>query len=117
MAFSKYAEFDGRSRRSEYWYFQLFNLIISTAITFAGLSVDFEYLGSLYSLIVFIPSLSVTVRRLHDTDHSGWSMLIGLIPLVGWIILIVWLAKDGTPGQNAYGLNPKEEGEDFQLYE
>ena len=110
-----YADFTGRARRSEYWYFVLFNLIISFVIGFtfgviAGI-LDMPalvYLAYLWSLAVFIPSLAVSVRRLHDIGRSGWWLLLSLIPLVGAIILIFWHCTDSQPGANQYGPNPKE---------
>ena len=110
-----YADFTGRARRSEYWYFALFNLIISFVIGFtfgviAGI-LDMPALDNLtylWSLAVFIPSLAVSVRRLHDIGRSGWWLLLSLIPLVGSIILIIWCCFDSQPGANQYGSNPKE---------
>lgn len=110
----KYAVFSGRSRRKEYWFFVLFNLIISGALYMvdnmlgtvneeAGAGV----LGGIYSLAVLIPSIAVLVRRLHDTDRSGWWILIGLIPFIGVIVLLVFAVQDGSPGQNRFGDNPK----------
>jgi uncharacterized membrane protein YhaH (DUF805 family) len=112
-ALKKYAEFKGRARRKEFWMFVLFNLIISI-----GLSIIDSVLGtktangtgllnSLYSLAVIIPSIAVAVRRLHDTNHSGWVWFLFLIPIVGWIILLVFLCTDSIPGENKYGPNPK----------
>ena len=110
-----YADFTGRARRSEYWYFVLFNFIVSILI---GLSLGviagllnvpaLVYLAYLWSLAVFIPSLAVSVRRLHDIGRSGWWLLLSLIPLVGSIILIIWCCFDSQPGANQYGSNPKE---------
>ena len=110
-----YADFTGRARRSEYWYFVLFNFIVSILI---GLSLGgiagrlnvpaLVYLVHLWSLAVFIPSLAVSVRRLHDIGRSGWWLLLSLIPLVGAIILIIWHCTDSQPGANQYGPNPKE---------
>ncbi len=110
-----YADFTGRARRSEYWYFVLFNFIVSILI---GLSLGviagllnvpaLVYLAYLWSLAVFIPSLAVSVRRLHDIGRSGWWVLLSLIPLVGAIILIIWHCTDSQPGANQYGPNPKE---------
>lgn len=110
-----YADFTGRARRSEYWYFVLFNFIVSILI---GLSLGviagllnvpaLVYLAYLWSLAVFIPSLAVSVRRLHDIGRSGWWLLLSLIPLVGAIILIIWYCTDSQPGANQYGPNPKE---------
>ncbi len=110
-----YADFNGRARRSEYWYFVLFNLIISFVIGFtfgviAGI-LDMPALANLaylWSLAVFIPGLAVSARRLHDIGRSGWWLLLSLIPLVGAIILIIWYCKDSQPGANQYGSNPKE---------
>jgi len=105
----KYAVFSGRARRTEYWMFVLFNIIISFVLGFVeGLVGGPGVLGMLYSLAVLIPGFAVGFRRLHDTDRSGWWVLICLIPFIGAIALIVILALDGTPGQNKYGANPKE---------
>ena len=110
----QYAVFKGRARRREYWFFILFNLIASvvlTVIDFMTGSLDPELgiglLSGLYSLAVLIPSLAVTVRRLHDTDRSGWWLLIGLVPLIGAIVLLVFMLLDSTPGDNQHGANPK----------
>jgi uncharacterized membrane protein YhaH (DUF805 family) len=115
MAWSKAADFTGRARRSEYWYFQLFNALVFLALI--ALGVILRVTGgavqtitipcSLYSLICFIPSLSCTVRRLHDTGRSGWWYCISFLPLIGAVILLVFLVTDSEPGWNAYGHNPK----------
>ncbi|MEU9385693.1 DUF805 domain-containing protein [Streptomyces sp. NPDC048279] len=103
----KYAVFSGRARRQEYWMFFLFNAIISIVLLVVGRVIGFAALGLIYDLAVFLPGLGVAVRRLHDTGRSGWAVLVGIIPLVGWIILLVWLASEGKPEQNQYGDNPK----------
>ena len=110
----QYAVFKGRARRKEYWFFFLFNLIASvvlTVIDFMTGLLDAELgiglLSGLYSLAVLIPSLAVTVRRLHDTDRSGWWLLIGLVPLLGGIVLLVFMLLDSMAGDNQYGANPK----------
>lgn len=103
----KYAVFEGRARRSEYWYFLLFNLIASIIIGVIGGMLDFKQLASIYSLAVLVPSIAVTVRRLHDTNHSGLWFLIGLIPIIGWIVLLILTIRDGDAGPNRYGPNPK----------
>ncbi|MFT7557955.1 MAG: uncharacterized membrane protein YhaH (DUF805 family) [Planctomycetota bacterium] len=110
MVLKKYAVFRGRSRRAEYWYFILINSIISFAIgmVFGSSYGDTSIVNYIYSLAVFIPGLAVTVRRMHDINKSGWWILINLIPLVGWIIFIVWAARDSQEGANKYGSNPKE---------
>ena len=114
VVLSKYADFSGRSRRAEYWYFVLVNLIINIGLAIGdvmfGLVIapNLGVLGLVYGLAVFIPSIAVLCRRLHDTGRSGWWWLIALIPLVGGIILIVFLAEDSDPGDsNNYGPNPK----------
>ncbi len=112
-ALKKYAVFSGRSRRKEYWYFVLFNLIISFVLglidRFLGLTTEYGLgiLGGLYSLAVLIPGLAVAVRRLHDTNRSGWWLLINLVPFVGPIIAIIFLVQDSDTGSNRYGPWPK----------
>lgn len=106
--FTRYATFSGRARRPEFWWFALFSFlanIVVTVVEFAifGYYGDFSPLSTLFSLAMIIPSFAVGARRLHDTGRSGWWQLIVLIPLVGWIILIIWLATRGEEGPNAYG--------------
>jgi uncharacterized membrane protein YhaH (DUF805 family) len=108
----KYAVFSGRARRKEYWTFTLINVLISIVLTIiemvAGLTHGgFGPLTSLYSLAVLIPGLAVSIRRLHDTNRSGWWLLIPLVPLIGIIALLVFLVSDSDPGENQYGPNPK----------
>ena len=114
-ALKKYAVFGGSSRRKKYWYFVLFNIIVGVVL--AGIDVllgtfsfaqNIGLLSAIYSLAVLIPSLAVTVRRLHDIDRTGWWIFINLIPLIGTIVLLVFALLDGTPGSNRYGPNPKE---------
>ena len=113
-ALKKYAVFSGRSRRREYWYFVLFNIIVGIVLGWidALLGTRGSYAGAgllsgIYGLAVIIPSLAVTVRRLHDIDRSGWWILIALVPLIGVIVLLVFALLDSTPGDNRYGPNPK----------
>lgn len=108
----KYTVFDGRAARSEFWYFTLFNVIISFVLgildSIIGTSSGgIGVLGGLYGLGVLLPSLAVGSRRLHDTDRSGWMQLLVLIPFVGAIILIVFFTQDSKPGANQHGPNPK----------
>ena len=107
-ALKKYAVFSGRARRMEFWIFVLFNIIIGCILGIIDAVVGTVVLGAIYSLAVFIPSIAVTVRRLHDTDRSGWWYFIILIPLIGLIVLLVFMVLDGTPGPNRFGDNPKE---------
>ena len=110
----KYACFSGRARRQEYWLFVLFNIIAGIIIgVIAGVLVSvtnvtaFAYLGTIYNLAVLIPGLAVLFRRLHDTGRSGWWWLLAFIPIIGWIVLIVFCCIDSQPGDNQYGPNPK----------
>ena len=106
VVFERYAVFEGRAGRAEYWWFFLANFLISLVLQGLGRGASILAIVSLiYSLALLIPGLAVAVRRLHDTDKSGWWILISLVPLVGIIVLIVFLATDGDPGANQYG-NP-----------
>ncbi len=110
-AFKKYADFEGRDNRPQYWYFYLFNLTIIIILAIVDNSLENEILVSLYSLVIFLPNLAIGVRRLHDIGKSGWWLLISLIPIVGWIWIIVLLATKGEDKPNKYGSVPK--GDDF----
>lgn len=109
----KYADFEGRARRKEYWMFILFNILISFVIGILGAIIGETgglitvSLSGLYSLFIFIPSIAVTVRRLHDTNRTGWWILIWFIPVIGWVILFIFMILDSDPNANAYGENPK----------
>lgn len=112
-----YLDFKGRARRQEYWMFVLINILISIALGVIDgvLGLNFGedgngFLSTIYGLIVFLPSLAVTVRRLHDYGKSGWWYLLILLPIIGWIILFIWLCKEGENGQNQWGPNPKGVG-------
>ena len=112
----KYAVFNGRARRKEYWFFALFNFIFTLVLSVIdGMFGTFDsesglgVLGGIYILAVFLPAIGVTIRRLHDTDRSGWWILISLIPIIGAIWLLVLLVLDGTAGQNQYG--PAQKGQ------
>jgi uncharacterized membrane protein YhaH (DUF805 family) len=113
-AWKNYANFQGRARRKAYWMFVLFNLIALVVLRFiegaVGLSGQNGYgiLTGLYSLAIILPLIALAVRRLHDTGRSGWWILIGLVPLIGPIVLIVFYVTDSQPGTNQYGPNPKE---------
>jgi uncharacterized membrane protein YhaH (DUF805 family) len=104
----KYADFSGRSRRTEYWMFFLFNFIIGIAMSVVDYVLGTAgILGLLFALAILIPSIAVGVRRLHDTDRSGWWLLIGFVPFIGAIVLIVFFVLDSSPGSNRFGANPK----------
>lgn len=102
-----YADFNGRARRSEYWYFVLWNAIIGFVLAFIFGLLKVPSLAYLYTLAVFVPSLAVGVRRLHDIGKSGWNLLLALIPLVGSIWLLILFCKDSQSGANQWGENPK----------
>jgi uncharacterized membrane protein YhaH (DUF805 family) len=106
----KYAVFDGRARRTEFWMFALFTFLITLALGIVEgvLFGDSSFLSGLYSLGVLLPSVGVSIRRLHDTGRSGWWLLITLIPILGTIVFIVFAVQEGEPGSNDYGANPKE---------
>jgi uncharacterized membrane protein YhaH (DUF805 family) len=116
-----YVGFDGRARRQEYWMFTLVNLVIEVILYALGSishSVIFTAINGLYGLALLLPGLAVFVRRMHDTGRSGWWFFLGFVPLVGAIILLVWLATDGNQGPNRYGPDPKrpEMGEFAGVY-
>ena len=108
--FSQYVGFSGRARRSEYWFFVLFETLVGVvcsmllAITGSGIFMALSYVAS---IACFLPALSVGIRRLHDIGKSGWWWFIALVPLVGSILLLVWMCKDSEAGDNEYGANPK----------
>lgn len=111
-----YVKFSGRSSRSEFWYWTLFQIVVSIIISFveggghtdvAGGMVNANYqagpIALVWSLANLLPGIAVSIRRMHDIDRSGWWLFIACIPLVGWIILIVWDCKEGTAGANRFG--------------
>ncbi len=126
MPLKRYADFNGRSRRKEYWMFFLFQMIVVFGIVIIGgilgafspdASGEMSFGGSLmaglfgiYALAMFIPTIAVQVRRLHDTERSGWWVLLGIVPIVnyiGFIVLLVFYCLDGTKGKNRFGDDPK----------
>ncbi|MBO6604757.1 MAG: DUF805 domain-containing protein [Roseicyclus sp.] len=111
----KYATFSGRARRSEFWWFFLFNIIVSAILniidraifgTSMTIGVTNSVFGVLYSLAVLLPFIAVGARRLHDTGRSAWWLLIAFIPLIGGLILIYWYIQPSQDGSNEYGPNP-----------
>jgi uncharacterized membrane protein YhaH (DUF805 family) len=112
----KYVDFDGRARRSEFWWWALFTVLVGIVAgiidAILGTSGSFQGrgpVGSVVSLALLLPSLAVGARRLHDTGRSGWWQLLWLVLLVGWIFLIVWFCQDSGP-ENAHGPSPKATG-------
>ena len=114
ICLSKFADFSGRARRREYWTFVLVNCLIAMLLLILGLAFGEDSPASnimvtIFYLIMLVPNLSVSVRRLHDIGKSGWYMFLSLIPLIGGLILLIWSLMDSEPGENQYGKNPKEE--------
>jgi len=108
VVLQSYAKFDGRAGRGEYWWFVLANIVVYVALSILmQISGIFSLLFLVYALAVFVPSIAVAIRRLHDTDKSGWLLLLGLIPFVGFIILLVFYIQEGTAGPNKYGTGPE----------
>ena len=103
ICFNKYADFEGRGRRSEFWWWYLFTFIVGIAVGWIPV------LGWIASIALWIPSLAAGARRLHDTGRSGWLQLLMLIPCIGTIILIIWWCED-SKGDNEYGQSPKYPG-------
>jgi uncharacterized membrane protein YhaH (DUF805 family) len=119
--FSKYVTFSGRAARSEFWWWGLFVMVTNLVLSWVDIALfgtvetgvgrvsgytDMPVLSSLFLLATLLPSISVTVRRLHDRDKSGWWYWLFLVPIVGPIVLLVWFILEGTRGANSYGPDP-----------
>ncbi|GAB95166.1 uncharacterized membrane protein YhaH (DUF805 family) [Kineosphaera limosa] len=112
---TKYVTFDGRARRSEFWYFVLFQILVSIAAAIIDsivfprweLGGDQGPVQWLTNVVLLLPSIAVTCRRLHDIDKSGWWQLLNFIPIIGWIIMLIWTIRDGQRHQNRFGYDPK----------
>jgi len=116
----RYRDFRGRSRRSEYWFIQLFLVVTNIAVAIIDLALmgwDVDrfianggggIVGLVWILVTIVPAVAVLVRRLHDTGKSGWWALVGFLPLVGAVVLLVFTVTDSSPGENKFGLSPKE---------
>jgi uncharacterized membrane protein YhaH (DUF805 family) len=104
----RYADFQGRAPRSEFWWFALFYFLLSLVVGIVGAASD--TLGGLLNLVVslglLLPSLAVSIRRLHDTDRTGWWILLYLLPVIGTIVLIIFFIQRGTDGPNRFGPDP-----------
>ncbi|HLD09877.1 MAG TPA: DUF805 domain-containing protein [Methylophilaceae bacterium] len=103
LCFSKYADFNGRAKRPEYWWFALFIFLVSLALNMAS-----EVLSGIFGLATLVPSLAAGARRLHDTNRSGWWQLLWIIPVIGWIVVIVFLAQEGESTDNQFGAVPSD---------
>ncbi len=108
--FQNYVNFTGRASRSEFWFWVLFAVLVSIAATLIDVVLfsdsEMSPVNTLAGVALLLPNLSVSVRRLHDIDRSGWWILLGLIPIVGWIIIIIWNCTKGTAGPNRFGPDP-----------
>jgi uncharacterized membrane protein YhaH (DUF805 family) len=105
----KFADFSGRARRTEYWMFFLFNFIIAIVLGVIDTIIGSPgIIGLIFALAILIPAIAVGVRRLHDTDRSGWWLLIAFVPILGGLVLLVFFVLDSTAGANRFGANPKQ---------
>jgi uncharacterized membrane protein YhaH (DUF805 family) len=104
--FSKYVDFSGRARRTEYWFWALFLVVGLVAASILDGIIGVAAFNLLFTLGTFLPSLAMSVRRLHDIDRSGWWLLITFIPIIGVIILFIWALMESTAGENKYGAEP-----------
>lgn len=105
-----YVGFTGRAGRAEFWQYALVNIIISVVLNIIDAAIKTQILAIIFELAVLLPSLAVAARRLHDTDRTGWWLLLYLIPILGWIALLVFFCLEGTPGANKHGENPSGAG-------
>ena len=109
QGFQNFATFDGRSSRAAYWWWFLFGVIVSIVANIIDYGIlDASVVSPLTGLVLLLPNLAYGVRRLHDTGRSGWWILIGLIPIIGWIVLLIFLLTQGDPGDNEYGPPPAD---------
>ncbi|MCV3263932.1 DUF805 domain-containing protein [Vibrio harveyi] len=112
-----YSNFSGRARRQEYvWYFTLVNVLVNLVMGIIDRVIgsvmqmdNFGFFGVIYALFIMIPSIAVTVRRLHDSGRTGWWALIAFVPIIGVLVLLYFLIQDSEEGSNQYGANPKHE--------
>ena len=103
----KYVVFSGRAHRTEYWMFTLINFVIVLALMAIGAMIGIRGLSGIYNLAVLLPSIGVTVRRLHDTGKTGWLALVWLVPVIGWVAILIFMALEGQEGDNQYGPSPQ----------
>jgi uncharacterized membrane protein YhaH (DUF805 family) len=116
LGFQRYVDFSDRSTRAEYWWWGLFTVVASFALfiadTLTGNSSTLSGLGGLldmlFTLATIIPSLALGARRLHDINRTGWWLLLLFVPVIGWIVLIVWAIERGDKGTNKYGPDPRQ---------
>jgi uncharacterized membrane protein YhaH (DUF805 family) len=104
--FSNYVNFSGRACRSEYWYWVLFVILADIVAGIIDYLLGMQIVSSLFGLVTLLPGIAVSIRRLHDLDRTGWWILLALIPLIGWIILLIWYITKGIEGPNRFGPDP-----------
>jgi uncharacterized membrane protein YhaH (DUF805 family) len=107
MTTGAYAQISGRASRSEYWWFVLFTVIAGAAAGVLDVLFPGDLLQTLFGIATLIPSFALGIRRMHDIGKSGWWLLIGVIPIIGWIVLIVWLATKSDAGSNQWGVTER----------
>ena len=101
--FDHYVKFDGRADRPAFWWWFLFTILAAIAAEIVDAIIGTHFIYLIVALALILPNLSVAIRRLHDTDRTGWWILIGLIPIVGFIVLLIFYLQDGDDGPNKYG--------------
>ena len=112
-----YVGFRGRARRKEYWMFYLVSIVLTLVLSLLDKMLGFQAAGdegiltAIYGLLIFLPSWAVQFRRLHDTNRSAWWLLLLLIPVIGWLIILIFNCQNGTPGENRFGEDPKRNDE------
>ena len=119
LPLKRYAEFGGRSRRKEYWMYTLFVVLVSVVTTLSDAVIGYDWastgpINTVVNLGLLCPGLAVSFRRLHDVDRSAWWLLLWLLPVIGWIVLLVWSCNDGTRGTNQFGVDPKNPDGDLR---
>jgi uncharacterized membrane protein YhaH (DUF805 family) len=104
--FSNYVNFSDRACRSEYWFWTLFVVIADIVALGIDAAIGTQIVSGLFGLAVLLPGIAVVIRRLHDLDRTGWWIFLNLIPIIGWIILLIWYCTKGTDGPNRFGPDP-----------
>ncbi len=107
LVLKNYLGFHGRARRKEFWMFLLIDILIRIILGLVEYRLQVGFLSQIYSVLIFLPYVGVSMRRLHDTERSGWWLLLSFIPVIGTLVLLFFMAIEGTTGRNAYGQDPK----------
>jgi uncharacterized membrane protein YhaH (DUF805 family) len=104
--FSNYVNFRDRASRSEYWFWILFIIIADVVAGIIDAVLGIQLVTGIFGLVTLLPNIAIAIRRLHDLDRTGWWILLGFIPIIGWIILLIWYVTKGTDGPNRFGPDP-----------